>query len=60
MPPPPLPPVVAPPSNQMASAHPVIHHRRWIRRYAAAYAYGPACGSINHPCNVSHVVVPIH
>jgi hypothetical protein len=58
--PPPPPPVVAPPRNRMASGvHPVIHHRRWVRRYAAVYAYGPTCGSVDHPCNVSHIVVPI-
>ena len=55
------PPVMVPPAKQMASgAHPVIHHRRWVRRYAVAYAYGPACGTPDHPCNVARVVVPIH
>jgi hypothetical protein len=48
----------APPAP--SAAHVVIHHHRWVRRYAMRTDYfGPACGSDVHPCSVSHTVVPI-
>ena len=58
---PPPPPVWVPPAPPAPSAaHVVIHHHRWVRRYAMRTDYfGPACGSDAHPCSVFHTVVPI-
>lgn len=38
------------------AAQPIIHHH-WVHRYAANY--GVPCGSVAHPCSMSHTVVPI-
>jgi hypothetical protein len=47
-----------PPAPKMA--HVMIHHRRWVRRYAMRTDYfGPACGSDAHPCSVFHTVVAL-
>lgn len=56
---PPPPPVVTPPPPPAPKvAHVMIHHRRWVRRYAMRTdTFGAACGSDAHPCSVSHIVV---
>lgn len=55
-------PVWTPPRRHVAVvAHPVHHvvvHRHWVHRYVARAALGPSCGSVPHPCDVDHLVVP--
>lgn len=56
-------PVWTPPRHHIAAvAHPVHHvvtvHRHWVHRYVARAALSPYCGSVSHPCNVDHLVVP--
>lgn len=56
-------PVWTPPRHHVAVAvHPVHHvivvHRHWVHRYVAHGALSPYCGSVPHPCNVDHLVVP--
>ena len=41
----------------------VMHvHHHWVHKYVAHAVYreawSPACGSVAHPCNVDHLVVP--
>jgi|SRR5579863_2550541 len=57
-------PVVPPPQSWHRRAarvmRPAMHHR-WVRRYSTVrVSYSPAgCGSVVHPCDVEHDIVPI-
>ena len=43
--------------------HVAVRQHHWVRHYVspAPYrvAFTPVCGSIEHPCNVDHLTVPV-
>lgn len=43
--------------------HVAVHHHRWGHRYIARpiyrQAWGRVCGSIDHPCNIDHLTIPV-
>ncbi len=63
VPPPPAPVYHHAAARHTAVHHPVAQHRRVTHRYASRVRTSsqgvPFCG-VERPCNVEHVVVPVH
>lgn len=53
------PSVACPPVKHHVVAH-IRHHRvhRYVTRTVYREAWLPVCGSIDHPCNIEHIIVP--
>jgi hypothetical protein len=39
--------------------HRWVHHYVYVARPRYLVAWTPACGGVEHPCNVDHLTVPI-